>query len=156
MATANGAGPSRTRRRGRAVLYRVLAQHFARFVQVYLGRFAPTRGPLTQGAQEAVCRCLDRGIFECGFARARCGECGHDLFVAFSYKLRCMCPSCHTEREGLWAQWAVEHLLEDAIGATAPTSPAASAALLPLNALLPPATPPMFAPPPASPPQEEE
>ena len=151
MAKANGAGPYRPRRPGHTVLYRVLAQHFERFVQVYLERFAPTRGRLTQGAQEAVYRYLDCGISECRFARVRCGECGHDFFVAFSCKLRCMCPSCHANGEFLWAQWAVEHLLEDAIGATTPTSPAASAAALPLNALLPPATPPMFAPPAASP-----
>ena len=43
----------------RTVLYRVLAQHFERFVQVYDERFAPTHGPLSQGAQEAVYRYLD-------------------------------------------------------------------------------------------------
>ncbi len=60
-------------------------------------------------------RYLDGGIFECGFARVRCGECGHDFFVAFSCKLRCICPSCHTKRELLWAQWAVSELLEDVL-----------------------------------------
>ena len=75
MATANGADPYRPRRPGPTVLYRVLAQHFARFVQVHLERFAPTRGPLTQGAQEAVYRYLDGGIFERGFAGAtRCQQ----------------------------------------------------------------------------------
>jgi len=59
----------------------VLAQHFERFVQVYDERFAPTHGPLTPGAQEAVYRYLDRGIFANGFARVRCGECGHDFLV---------------------------------------------------------------------------
>ena len=81
--------------------------------QVYDERFAPTRGPLGKGTQEAVYRYLDCGIFECGFARARCGECGHDFFVAFSCKLRCICPSCHAKREILWAEWAAEELLED-------------------------------------------
>ena len=55
--------------------------------------------PLSQGAQEAVYCYLDRGIFANGFARIHCGECGHDFLVAFSCKLRCMCPSCHTKRE---------------------------------------------------------
>ncbi len=98
MATANAAGPYRPRRPERTVLYRVLAQHFERFVQVYDERFVATHGPLTQGAQEAVYRYLDCGIFECGFARVRCGECGHDFFVAFSCKLRCICTSCHAKR----------------------------------------------------------
>ena len=113
MATANAAGLYRPRRPERTVLYRVLAQHFERFVQLYDERFAPTHGPLTRGAQEAVYRYLDRGIFANGFARVRCGACGHDYFVAFSCKLRCICPSCHTKRELIWAQWAAEELLED-------------------------------------------
>ncbi len=113
METARTAGPYRPRRPERTVLYRVLAQHFERFVQVYDERFAPTHGPLTQGAQEAVYRYLDCGIFANGFARVRCGECGHDFFVAFSCRLRCICPSCHTKRELIWAHWAADELLED-------------------------------------------
>ena len=45
MATANAAGLYRPRRPERTVLYRVLAQHFEHFVQVYDERFAPTHGP---------------------------------------------------------------------------------------------------------------
>ena len=30
-----------------------------------------------------------------GFARARCGECGHDFLIAFSCKGRALCPSCN-------------------------------------------------------------
>ncbi|MGD8818205.1 MAG: transposase [Acidobacteriota bacterium] len=112
MATAS-AGAYRPRHPERTVLYRVFAQHFDRFVQVYDERFAPTRGPLPRGAREAVNRYLDCGIFACGFARVRCGECGHDYFVAFSCKLRCICPSCHMKRELIWAEWARDELLED-------------------------------------------
>ncbi len=54
MPTANAAGLYRPRRPERPVLYRVLAQHFERFVQVYDERLAPTHGPLANGAQEAV------------------------------------------------------------------------------------------------------
>ncbi len=113
METARTAGPYRPRHPERTVLYRVLAQHFERFVQVYDERLAPTHGPLANGAQEAVYRYLDCGIFANGFARVRCGECGYDFFVAFSCKLRCICPSCHTKRELIWSQWAAEELLED-------------------------------------------
>ena len=41
MATANAAGLYRARHPERTVLYRVLAQHFEGFVQVYDERFAP-------------------------------------------------------------------------------------------------------------------
>ena len=33
-----------------------------------------------------------------GSARVRCDDCGHSLFVSFSYKVRCFCPSCHQKR----------------------------------------------------------
>lgn len=33
-----------------------------------------------------------------GFARVHCDGCGHDMFVAFSCKSRCLCPSCHQKR----------------------------------------------------------
>ena len=37
----------------------------------------------------------------------------HEFLVAFSCKLRGLCPSCHQKRELLWAQWAEQELLED-------------------------------------------
>lgn len=49
MATAS-AGEYRPRHPERTVLYRVLAQHFERFVQVYDERFAPTHGRLSNGS----------------------------------------------------------------------------------------------------------
>jgi len=57
MATTT-AGIYRQRHPERTVLYRVFAQHFERFVQVYDERFAPIRGPLAPGAQETVNRYL--------------------------------------------------------------------------------------------------
>ena len=44
MATANAASQYRPRRPELTVLYRVLAQHFERFVQVYDERFASRYG----------------------------------------------------------------------------------------------------------------
>ena len=63
--------------------------------------------------ESAVQRYLDCGIFDHGVARVRCGECSHELLVAFSCKLRGLCPSCHQKRELLWAEWAEQKLLED-------------------------------------------
>lgn len=88
MATAS-AGVYRPRHPERTVLYGVFAQHFERFVQLYDEHFAPRRGPLPPGAQEAVNRYLDCGIFACGFARVRCSDCGHDYFVALTCYAYC-------------------------------------------------------------------
>ena len=75
------------------------------------GQIAYRLAPLPTGAPDAVNRYLDCGIFAGGFARVRCGDCGHDYFVAFSCKLRCICPSCHMKRELIWAEWAAKEPL---------------------------------------------
>ncbi|MGH8764557.1 MAG: transposase zinc-binding domain-containing protein [Burkholderiales bacterium] len=43
-------------------------------------------------------RFLECGDLDRGFARIRCGGCGHDLLLAFSCKTRYFCPSCHQKR----------------------------------------------------------
>ena len=53
---------------------------------------------------------LECGILACGFARARCGACGHDFLVAFSCKGRGLCPSCTTRRMAETAAQLVEHV----------------------------------------------
>ena len=40
-------------------------------------------------------RYLECGILAHGFARARCGDGGHDFLIAFSCKGRALCPSCN-------------------------------------------------------------
>jgi hypothetical protein len=45
-----------------------------------------------------------------GFARARCGDCGHDYFVAFSCKGRGVCPSCTTRRMVETAAHLTDHV----------------------------------------------
>ena len=102
----------RPRRPGRTVLYRALADQFERFLGVYEERFEPTHGYLRRSVAPAVYRYLDCGIVAHGAARAHCAECGHDALIAFSCKLRCLCPSCHQKRELLWVEWASELLAE--------------------------------------------
>jgi hypothetical protein len=43
-------------------------------------------------------RYLDGGILGRGFARARCGQRGHDFLIAFSCQGRAVCPSRNTRR----------------------------------------------------------
>ena len=103
----------RARRPERTVLYRALAHHFERFLSVYEERFQPIHGYLRRCVEPAVYRYLDCGIFDHGVARIRCPDCPHEFLVAFSCKLRSLCPSCHQKRELLWVAWAEEKLLED-------------------------------------------
>ncbi len=53
---------------------------------------------------------LECGIFTHGFARARCDDCGHDFFIAFSCKGRGVCPSCNTRRMAETAAHLGEHV----------------------------------------------
>ena len=44
------------------------------------------------------------------FARARCDDCGHDYFVAYSCKGRGVCPSCNPRRMVETAAHLTDHV----------------------------------------------
>ena len=56
-------------------------------------------------------RYLDCGILARGFARARCGQCGHDFLIAFSCQTRGVCPSCNARRMVATAAHLTDHVL---------------------------------------------
>ena len=60
--------------------------------------------------RQAFAKYLECGIFAHGFARARCGDCGHDFLVAFSCKGRGVCPSCTTRRMAETAAHLCDHV----------------------------------------------
>ena len=79
-------------------LWRLLDRHFPTFQQVYDERYQAKYGfwrPIIERSVKAFLVC---GDLHQGFARVRCPDCGHELFVAFSCKQRCTCPSCHQKR----------------------------------------------------------
>ena len=43
----------------------------------------------------------------------RCGSCKHEFLLAFSFKCRYFCPSCHAKRLAHWGIWLEETLLAD-------------------------------------------
>jgi ribosomal protein S27E len=90
-------------------LWRLLDQHFETFQRVYDERFAAKYGfwrPIVERSVTAFLKC---GDLQEGFARVRCPDCHHEMFVAFSCKQRCTCPSCHQKRALLTAI----HVAED-------------------------------------------
>ena len=54
---------------------------------------------------DVVRKFLRCGDLHFGFARLRCSgsECAHEMFVPFSCRQRCLCPSCHQKRALLLA-----------------------------------------------------
>ena len=91
-------------------LWRLMDQHFQTFQRVYDERFQAKYGfwrPLVEHSVAAFLRC---GDLQEGFARVRCPDCRHEMFVAYSCKQRCTCPSCHQKRSLLTAIHVAEEV----------------------------------------------
>jgi hypothetical protein len=99
----------RRRRPERTVLYRLVQQH----LETWLSRAResdPDGVPMAAHIERELRGFLSCGILACGFARARCGGCGHDFLVAFSCKGRGICPACTTRRMVETAARLVDHV----------------------------------------------
>ena len=60
---------------------------------------------------EVLERFLDCGDRHKGFARVFCDQCGHDYLLAYSYKTRYFCPSCHQKRMLAYGEWLEDNVL---------------------------------------------
>jgi hypothetical protein len=97
----------------RTLLYRTVCEHFETLLELCSsGQFDGQGDHHTPSAyvRRAFRKYLECGIFAHGFARARCGDCGHDYFVAFSCKGRGVCPSCNTRRMVQTAAHLTDHV----------------------------------------------
>ena len=85
----------------RTLLYQTVAEHYVTWLELAsAGQFDGQGDHHTPKpfVCKAFAKYLECGIFAHGFARVRCGDCGHNYFVAFSCKGRGVCPSCTTRR----------------------------------------------------------
>ena len=85
----------------RTLLYQTIAEHLETWLELAsAGQFDGQGDHHTPKAyvRQAFHKYLQCGIFAYGFALAWCDGCGHDYFVAFSYKGPGVCPSCNTRR----------------------------------------------------------
>ena len=78
--------------------YQCVEDHFETFEQVYDEQFSRQGSAWFRYLKQVIYRYLDCGILHNGFARVKCGECGHEYLLAFSCKRRHFCPSCHQKR----------------------------------------------------------
>jgi hypothetical protein len=74
----------RPRRPRESALFRLLDEHFDEFERVYPERYQPRYGVLRSAIRPAVTGFLKCGDLHHGFARVRCPDCHHEMFVAFS------------------------------------------------------------------------
>ncbi len=87
----------RPRRPSQSVLYRYVQEHLETWlVQCRDGH--DDAGPVPAYVEREFRRYLECGIPAHGFARARCGQCGHDFLIAFSCRGRGVCQSCSARR----------------------------------------------------------
>ena len=85
----------------RTLLYQTVAEHYETWLDLASAGQFDGQGDHHSPrpfVRKAFAKYLECGIFAHGFARARCGDCGHDFLVAFSCKGRGVCPSCNTRR----------------------------------------------------------
>ena len=99
---------SRRRQPDPTLLYRTLQTHLATWLALQddgAGGTAPA------ATEREFRRYLECGILAHGFARARCGGCGHDFLIAYSCKGRGVCPSCTTRRMVETAAHLADHVI---------------------------------------------
>jgi len=92
--------------------YQCIEDHFEEFERIYDDRFPKKYGFLRPYVKQIIYRYLDCGILHHGFARVKCGECGHEYLLSFSCKRRHFCPSCHQKRVVEFDKWLCEEVLK--------------------------------------------
>ncbi|MGA3084852.1 MAG: transposase zinc-binding domain-containing protein [Thermodesulfobacteriota bacterium] len=75
--------------------YRYVEDHLETLEQVCEDRFERIYGFFRPQVRKVMEGYLDCGNLLNGFARIKCEDCGHEYLLAFSYKRRHFCPSCH-------------------------------------------------------------
>ena len=112
---ARESAPARYRphRPSQSVLYRCVQEHLETWL-VHCLEGHDDDGSVPEYIEREFRRYLDCGILAHGFARARCGDCGHTVVIAFSCKGRGVCPSCNARRMAEVAAHLVEQVASTA------------------------------------------
>lgn len=102
----------RPRRPERTDLHLAVRENLDLFLETYDERFLDQHGPLTARACRTLEGYIRCGVLSAGFARVRCGACGHELLVAFSCQLRGVCPSCQQKRAEILCRFVIDEIIE--------------------------------------------
>ncbi len=99
----------RRRQPERTLLYRTVQGHLATWLELTRDSASGTSVPAY--VEREFRRYLECGILAHGFARARCGQCGHDFLIAYSCKGRGVCPACNARRMVETAAHLTDHVM---------------------------------------------
>jgi len=105
-------GVYRPRNAQASPLYRLVEDHFDQLERVWDERYERDYGFWRPVVRQVVEQFLDCGDLRCGFARLWCSTCREDLFLPYSCRRRCFCPSCHQKRARLFAEHVDEEVLD--------------------------------------------
>ncbi len=94
----------RPRQPRQSPLYQLIERYYREFERTYDACYQQCYGPWRPIIGEVARKFLRCGDLHFGFARVRCTSCGHEMFVPFSCRQRCLCPSCHQKRTLLAAE----------------------------------------------------
>lgn len=108
---AEGPAVYRPRHPERSSFYRILDEHFDRYVAAHEERFEPKSGPARSVVWLGAEAFLGCGRLKNGFARLRCPSCKGEHLIAFSCGSRNFCPSCQAKRSALFAEKLLEKIL---------------------------------------------
>jgi hypothetical protein len=72
--------------------YNFVENHFEKLETIWDDLYAPRYGFWRPYITDVIYRYLDCGDLQCGFARIRCDNCGHEYLLAFSCKRRHFAP----------------------------------------------------------------
>jgi len=98
------------RRPTETVLYGVVLSQLETFLAHTRETYAK---PLPRYVEHEFRSYLKCGVFAHGFVKCRCESCGHDLLVAYSCKVRGICPSCSSRRMANGAAHLVDRVVPD-------------------------------------------
>jgi len=102
------ANPYLPRRPQETVLYGLVKEHWRDFVQHACEAY---EAPLPNYVVDEFQKFLACGDFAAGFVHVQCTTCGDDMAVAFSCKVRGLCPSCAGRRMAGSAAHLVDRVL---------------------------------------------
>ena len=93
--------------------FQLVEDHFEVLERIWEDRYLVRYGFWREHFARVIWDYLDCGDLRCGFARIRCGDCGHEYLLPFSCKRRHFCPSCHERRVVEFGEFCVSEVLAD-------------------------------------------
>jgi hypothetical protein len=78
--------------------FQLVSSYFDKFERIYPEKYQKTYGFWRPVIRRSIDKFIKCGDLKEGFARVKCTACNKEMFVPFSCRQRCCCPSCHQKR----------------------------------------------------------